>query len=168
MNAASLIRTPASRVAFAALVVALGVVAWTLVNALRMEPVPDSPPAALASLETITHHTSRPVTDVQAAVESDVFSPDRTAPAASYRLPGEANPNDKQVELQKPVVLGTGVVTEGRSFAMVQAAGEPRPTLVHVGDKIGGWLVRTIERGKVTFVSTGGVRADVAAPKPGI
>ncbi len=31
-----------------------------------------------------------------------------------------------------------------------------RPTLVHVGDKIGEWVVKAIERGKVTLVNASG------------
>jgi hypothetical protein len=43
-----------------------------------------------------------------------------------------------------------------------------RPTLVRVGDKIGEWVVRSIERGKIVLVSTGGVRAEVAVNPSGL
>ena len=66
----------------------------------------------------------------------------------------------------KPIVLGTAVATDGRSFATVQL-GDGRPTLVHVGDKIGEWVVKAIERGKIVLVSSSGSRVDVTVPKPG-
>ena len=55
----------------------------------------------------------------------------------------------------KPIVLGTAVATDGRSFATVQL-GDGRPTLVHVGGKIGEWVVKAIERGKIVLVSSSG------------
>jgi hypothetical protein len=58
------------------------------------------------------------------------------------------------------------VASDGRSFATVQL-GNDRPTLVHVGDKIGEWAVKAILRGKVTLVSAAGSRVDVTVPKPG-
>ena len=89
-------------------------------------------------------------------------------PIAPYRMPGEHAPDDKPViEPMKPIVLGTVVATDGRSFATVQL-GNDRPTLVHVGDKIGEWAVKAIVRGKVTLVSSNGARVDVTVPKPGI
>ena len=94
---------------------------------------------------------------LQAAVENDLFASDRSAPSAPYRMPGETCRDDKPaVEPMKPIVLGTAVATDGRSFATVQL-GDGRPTLVHVGDKIGEWVVKAIERGKIVLVSTGGI-----------
>ena len=66
----------------------------------------------------------------------------------------------------RPTVLGTAVATDGRSFATVQL-GDGRPTLVHVGGKIGEWVVKSIERGKIALVSSSGSRIDVTVPKPG-
>ena len=53
---------------------------------------------------------------------------------------------DRAVEPLKPLVLGTAVATDGRSFATLQL-GDGSPTLVHVGDKIGEWTVKSIQRG---------------------
>jgi hypothetical protein len=84
-------------------------------------------------------------------------------------MPGEARPDDKPAaEPMKPTVIGTVVATDGRSFALMQLGNE-RPTLVHVGDKIGEWFVKAIARGKVTLVGPAtGARVDVSVPKPGI
>ena len=156
------------RIALAVLLVSIVVTGWSVSQALRVEALPDVPPTTLASLESIKTASSAPAMDVQAAVENDLFSADRTAPAAPYRMPGEHAPEDKPVvEPMKPIVLGTVVATDGRSFATVQL-GDARPTLVHVGDKIGEWAVKAIMRGKVTLVGTSGTRIDVTVPKPGM
>jgi hypothetical protein len=159
--------TPGQRVAIGAFVVALALVLWTLVGALRTEALPDAPPTTVASLETITKHSSRPPADIMTAVDKDLFAADRTAPDEPYRMPGESDGKDKPtVEPMKPIVLGTAVATDGRSFATLQL-GDASPTLVHVGDKIGEWVVKAIERGKIVLVSTSGTRADLTVPKPG-
>jgi len=156
------------RIALVVLFVSIVVAGWSVSQALRVEALPDVPPTTLASLESIKTTGAAPAMDVQAAVENDLFSADRTAPAAPYRMPGEHAPEDKPVvEPMKPIVLGTVVATDGRSFATVQL-GDARPTLVHVGDKIGEWAVKAIVRGKVTLVGTSGTRIDVTVPKPGM
>ena len=148
---------------------AAGVMAtgWTLVRAMRVEAIPDPPPTTIASLESITRRVSRPQVDVSAAVDNNVFSIDRAAPAAAYRMPGEPDPNARPAaQPEKPLLLGTAVATDGRSFATV-ALSDGRPKLVHVGDKVGDWTVRAIERGKITLVSSMGTKIDVTVPKPG-
>jgi hypothetical protein len=158
-------KTPALRGAIVLLLVAIATVAWTLVHAVRAEPLPETPPSNGA--EPIKRAVPPGPADVQAAVESDLFASDRSAPSAPYRLPGEKSPEVKQAaEPPKPVVLGTAVANDGKSFATLQL-GDDRPTLVHVGDKIGDWVVRAIDRGKVTIINSSGGRADLVVPKPG-
>jgi hypothetical protein len=160
------LKTPAMRSAIVLLLVAIATVAWTLVHALRAEALPEMAPSSNGA-EPIKRAVPPGPADVQAAIESDLFSSDRSAPSAPYRLPGEKTHEVKQAaESPKPVVLGTGVANDGKSFATVQL-GEDRPTLVHVGDKIGEWVVRAIDRGKVTIINSSGGRADLVVPKPG-
>lgn len=166
MNMRDWTATPASRVALGAFVVTVTVTGWTLMHALRAEALPDPPTTTLASLETITRRVPRAPADIQAAVENDLFSNDRTAPDTPYRMPGEKDADAPAPEPMKPAVLGTAVATDGRSFATV-AFGDGRATLVHVGEKIGDWTVKAIARGKVTLVSTSGIRTDITVPKPG-
>jgi hypothetical protein len=167
MSARAWANTPGQRVATGALAIAVALVLWTLVNALRSQPLPDAPPTTVASLETITSHSVRAPADIMTAVDKDLFASDRTAPDEPYRMPGESDGKDKPaVEPMKPIVLGTAVATDGRSFATLQL-GDASPTLVHVGDKIGEWVVKAIERGKIVLVSTSGTRADLTVPKPG-
>jgi hypothetical protein len=156
-----------SRVALTAFVLACALVAWTLVRALRTAPLPNAVATTPVSMEPMTRRPLSPPTDVQAAVESDLFSPDRTAPDTPYRMPGESDGSDKPaVDPMKPAVLGTVVSTDGRSFASVRL-GDASPQLVHVGDKIGEWVVKSITRGTVVILSANGTRAELTVPKPG-
>ena len=156
------------QVALGALALGVGATMWALVTAFRVQDIPDSPPAVVGSIENIRGGASRPKSDIETAVDNDVFSIDRAAPNAPYRMPGEPDPNAKAApQPDKPVVLGTAVATDGRHFATLQMR-DGRPTLVRVGDKIGEWTVRAIERGKVVLVSTGGARAEIAVNNPGL
>jgi hypothetical protein len=167
MSMRDVMRTPATRAALGVMAVAAAVTAWTLVRAFQRPALPELVPVTIASLETAAAGGNRPPADINAAVESDLFSEDRSAPSAPYRMPGENKPDDTpKAEPVKPIVLGTAVATDGRHFATV-TIGDARPTLVHVGDRIGEWVVRSIERGKVAFVNVGGARIEVTVPKPG-
>ena len=167
MSMRELARATSMRIALGVLAIAIVVVGWTLVRAFREQPIAAGPPIMVANLETIARGAARPPSDIQAAFENDLFAADRTAPGSPYRMPGESNGEEKPVvQPMKPVVLGTAVATDGRSFATVQL-GDASPTLVRVGDKIGEWVVKAIERGKVVLVSTTGTRADLTVPKPG-
>ena len=159
-------KTPAMRGAIVLLLVAVATVGWTLVHALRAEALPETP-AASNNADPIKRAVPPGPADVQTAVENDLFASDRSAPSAPYRMPGEKSPEVKQAaEPPRPIVLGTGVANDGKSFATLQL-GEDRPTLVHVGDKIGEWVVKAIDRGKVTILNSSGGRADLVVPKPG-
>jgi hypothetical protein len=155
------------RIALGVLSAAALVLAWTVVRAFRGEPLPQAPPTAVASLETMRRSLPRAPADIQAAVENDLFASDRSAPDAPYRMPGENGGDDKPaLEPMKPSVLGTAVATDGHNFATLQL-GDSSPKLVHVGDKIGEWVVRGIARGRVVLVSGGGSRAELTVSKPG-
>jgi hypothetical protein len=160
-------RTTPMRIALTLLGVAVIVTLWTVVRALRTDPLPDVGPAMVASLEGAKRGAHTPPTDIQVAWDNDLFASDRSAPSNPYRMPGESGSDDKPVvEPLKPTVLGTAVASDGRSFATMQL-GDSSPTLVHVGDKIGEWTVKSIARGKVVLLGTTGSRAELGAPKPG-
>lgn len=163
---ARLTKHPGLRVASGLLAVSILTTAWTLVNAIRVEAVPDVPPSNVASLQG-THGAARARTDISNIVENDLFSADRSAPDTPYRMPGDPDPNEKPAALpEKPLLLGTGIATDHRNFATVQL-GADGPTLVRVGDKIGQWVVRTIERNKITLVTATGAKVDISVPRPG-
>lgn len=160
-------KAPAMRVALAALGIAALLFLWTLVRALRADALPAAAPAAVANIDALGRGMPRSPADIQGAADNDLFSPDRSAPSAPYRMPGESAPDDKpRIDPPKPIVLGTAVANDGRNFATVQL-GTEAPKLVHVGDKIGEWIVKSIGRGKVVLVSADGVRAELGAPNTG-
>jgi len=160
------IKTPAMRGAIVLLLVAMATLASTLAHALSADPLPEALQSS-SGLEPIKRAVAPGPADVQAAVENDLFASDRSAPSARYRMPGEKTPEVKQAaEPPKPIVLGTAVANDGKSFATLQL-GDDRPVLVHVGDKVGEWVVRAIDRGKVTIINSSGGRADLVVPKPG-
>src|SRR4029079_4182843 len=101
-------RSIGARVALGALAVAIVVTGWSIARALHADVLPDASPPTLASLERIDGGSHTALSDLQAVVENDLFSPDRSAPAGQYRMPGEHGPDDKPVvEPMQPVVLGT-------------------------------------------------------------
>lgn len=167
MNFAEMRKTRGMQLALVALGVAVIVLGWSIVSAFRGEPLPESAPTAVASIETMRRPPIRPPADIQTAVDNDLFASDRSAPDGQYRMPGEAAANGAPVvEPMKPNVLGTVVATDGRNFATLQL-GDASPKLVHVGDKIGEWVVKGIARGKVILVSNNGTRAELTVTRPG-
>ena len=167
MTVNSALRLPAVRVSMALLLIALVVTTRSFVHALRAVPIPEAPHTTVVSLAQLSRTPLAAPADIQSAVENDLFSPDRSAPTTPYRMPGERDVSDGPVvEPVKPAVLGTAVATDGRNFATMQL-GDERPVLVHVGDKIGEWTVKSIGRGKVVLVTAAGARADLTVPKPG-
>ncbi|MEO6877311.1 MAG: hypothetical protein ABI205_02440 [Gemmatimonadaceae bacterium] len=155
------------RVALGALVVASALTLWALVQAFHGDELPPATPIQMVSLEKMSGGAPRMPADINAAVENDLFAPDRSAPSARYRMPDEEVANATPVVLpERPVVLGTAVATDGRHFATVQLNND-RPMLVHVGDTVGTWVVRSIERGKIGLQAPSGDRVEVTVPKPG-
>lgn len=167
MSGPTLLRSPAVRAGILGIVVAFGFVTRTVVHVVRAAPIPDVPTSTSVNVAQLARGPMPPPADIQSAVENDLFSPDRSAPSTPYRMPGERDVSDAPVvEPMKPAVLGTAVATDGRNFATMQL-GDERPVLVHVGDKIGEWTVKSIGRGKVVLVTAAGARADLTVPKPG-
>lgn len=158
---------PRFRWALAALALGSVLATWTFVRAVRLDAVPEAPPPAFASAGELATRAAAAPANVRAAVENDLFAPDRSAPAERYRVPGEDDPSPEVApEAPEPMVLGTAVSGAGRSFATCQL-GDDRPIIVRVGDTIGEYTVKTIERGRVVFTTANGKQLVVPALKPG-
>ena len=155
----------AGRVAIGALVAALALDGWATARAVRIDPVPADPPRLLDVSRAFRSGTQRQTTDIDAAVAADPFSPSRTAPSERYQLPWESD--EAKVEVTRPIVLGTAISLDGRSFATCQL-GTDRPRIVHVGDKLGDYTVKSIARGSVVFRTPSGTSLDVQALKSGM
>jgi hypothetical protein len=63
-------------------------------------------------------------------------------------------------------VLGVALAADGSSFATCQFQSS-RLLMVRVGDKIGDYTVRIIERGRVVFATPAGKTFEVLAPRAG-
>ena len=156
------LRFPAMRAGVIGLAIAFVFDVWALAGALR---APNVPPATARPTPTAALRTpaSPDPVDIDAAVDRDLFSPDRTAPDEPFRMPGEAGPQQvAQQATQRPTVLGTAVSPQGSSFATaLLAPGQPR--IVREGDRLGDFTVTKIERGHVVFRTSTGSRLDIAA-----
>lgn len=154
------------RVAIVALIAALGLSVWSTAQAMRATVV-EAAPATVSVVPGALDAAPAPATiDVAAAIDADLFSPDRTAPAERYRMPGEAAPAAAAAEPARPIVLGTAIAADGSSFATCQLD-SPRLLMVRVGDKVGEYTVRIIERGRVVFTTPAGRSFEVLAPRAG-
>ena len=168
MNLRQLTSTNAARTATSAVAIGVVLALWTLVRAIRLDAVPEAPPLQFATAEALAARPLPEMVDIRAAVDRDLFSPDRTAPEQRYRIPGETDPAVHVVPIEppKPVVLGTAISDSAHSFATCSLeAGAP--TIVHVGDRIGEYTVKAIERGHVVFATSDGKKLDIPALKPG-
>ena len=63
----------------------------------------------------------------------------------------------------QPIVLGTALAADGSSFATCQYQ-SARLLMVRVGDQVGDYVVKTIERGRVVFTTPAGNPRNSRAP----
>ncbi|MDB4917979.1 MAG: hypothetical protein JWM95_5623 [Gemmatimonadetes bacterium] len=158
---------PVVRLACAALVISGALVSWTLVRALRPGTGTSSRRTAFDASSAIGPIPARVPAELGIAIVNDLFAVDRAEPASPYRLPGEESAAVvAKVAPVLPVVLGTASMGEGRGFATCQL-GEGRPVIVRVGDKLGEYTVKSIERGLVAFTTSAGKSLEIPALKTG-
>ena len=62
-------------------------------------------------------------------------------------------------------LLGTVMVAGGRSFAMCQSSGGTQ--VVHVGEQIAGFTLKSLEQGSAVFVSPQGKAVNIRVKKTG-
>jgi hypothetical protein len=108
------------------------------------------------------------VYELDRAADLDPFHPERRRPQVRYELPGNA-PVEKPpatVPVPDPIeLLGTVVVAGGRSFAMCQSSAGTQ--VVHVGEKIAGFTLKSVGQGNAVFVSPEGKTMNVSVKKTG-
>jgi hypothetical protein len=160
------------RLALAALLGSLTLAGFALRRALVLDvDTMRLPGVAPAELPDFRNHSGDSPDRHLLAVEADPFRPERRRPAERFRLPGEAVSEALAVEETHPQsgtvqLIGTVVMPNGGSFAMTQVGGEP-PRMMRVGESIGGYSLRSIDRGRAVFVAAGGTRVEVQVPKSG-
>ena len=166
MNSREWTSTNAGRGAAALLAAATVLTLWTLVHAVRIAPVPQSSEPQFAGSSALAAAPPARAVDVAAAVETDPFVADRSAPEHAYRAPGEeGDDGGPKAPAVEPVVLGTAVGDPTRSFATVQL-GDSHATIMRVGGKIGEYTIKSIERGHVVFTTPSGKKLDIPELKP--
>ncbi|HEY5219265.1 MAG TPA: hypothetical protein VIJ16_05625 [Gemmatimonadaceae bacterium] len=155
------------RVALGVAAVSLALCVGALIGALRQPGPPEIAPTVTVSQGALAVPDTPPPVDVVAAVATDLFSTDRTAPASRYRMPDDvAVPVQGPADVPKPEVLGTAIDADGTSFATCRLA-SARLLMVRVGDHVGNYIVKSIERGRVVFTTPAGTRLEILAPRSG-
>lgn len=158
--------TSVGRLSLALLVASTGVTLWTLVHAVRIAPVPELAEPPFTGTAAITVAAPARNVDVDAAIDTDPFAADRSAPERAYRAPGEDDGDPQpRAEAVEPVVLGTAVSDPTRSFATVQL-GDGHAVIMREGGRIGDYTIRSIERGHVVFTTPSGKKLDIPELKP--
>ncbi len=151
-----------------AFLLALALLGWSLVGAMFADRTEGRPiPAPIASLATI-HRADTTSDDLeQDAIDHDPFSPARERPSVRYGTP--AAPVVLNAAPIAPAVLhlvGTVVAPENGSFVVAQL-GDTSPKVLHVGQRVGEFTLRSITQGAATFVKGNGERLELRVPKNG-
>ncbi|MEP6619096.1 MAG: hypothetical protein ABJE47_07275 [bacterium] len=164
MNRRELLSGTPVRLSIAALVASAALLAIALVHAVRGIPATDTAPVLFDASGLVIATEPRPSPDIGVAVANDLFSPDRAEPEVAYRMPDDEVPVVRAVttETPPPLVLGTAMMGEGHSFATCQL-GDKHPVIVRVGDHLGEFIVKSIERGRVAFTNASGKRFEITA-----
>ncbi len=165
MSLEELTASSGMRAALGAAVIGLAFCGWTAARAMKLETVATAP----ATVDVVPGALDIPATgtpvNVRAAVDADLFAENRSAPSQRYRMPGEGS-GDSTAAPAMPIVLGTAIAADGRSFATCQLESS-RLQMVRVGDHLGNYLVKSIERGRVVFQTPAGTSLEILAPQQG-
>jgi hypothetical protein len=130
-----------------AFTVALFVFGSALVRALASDTVTEPPPTPSAADTTDgAEPAERPLSAdaLMLAVENNPFQPDRSRPAARYRLPGDVDPPPPPPPPPPPAlpdfrVTGTAVLPQG-GFAVL-GIGDAPPRVLAIGEYLGGYML---------------------------
>jgi hypothetical protein len=156
------------RFAVGATLVGTGLVSASIWRATHFdEMIPARIPPTEKVAASMASYRGALASELDDAVELDPFHPERRRPQVRYELPGsgpaklqEAAPIADPVEL-----LGTVLVSGGRSFAMCQTSAGTQ--VVHVGEKIAGFTLKSVEQGSAVFVSPEGKAMNIRVKKTG-
>lgn len=141
------------RWALGGLGVALALGAYATVRAVRLDAVAETGTVMIDTAAALARQPTRAPSDIDAGVAKDPFSSFRAPPMRRYVMPSDVE-EAPVVEAARPMVLGTAISIDGRSFAICQL-GTDRPRTVHVGDVLGEHTVKAISKGSVVFTRLG-------------
>ena len=160
---ASVLRDPAVRRAAIAVGLSALLCVGVGVRAIRIEEIPDAAGAPIDAT-LLANPGARESADIGNTVALDPFSASRAAPVKRYTMPWEIGETKVTEAAPKPLVLGTAIALDGKNFATCQLGAES-PRIVHVGDRLGEYTVKSIARGRVVFTTSSGITLDISALK---
>lgn len=162
MRARDWMDAPAMRPAIVVLVAAVALFAWSAARLLRADVLPAAQRGDPFALPTVKLDPSPIVR--RETPDDDLFASDRTPRDARYVLPDE-RVAVAETPAPTPIVLGTALATDGRSFVSARMPdGVPRS--LRVGDTIGTYTLRSIGRRLVVFSRASGGRVEVRPGTP--
>jgi hypothetical protein len=126
-------------------------------------PEAGNDPRAVASF---AHGSARNEAEVATVLRADPFHPERRAPTVRFRFPGEGLPTTNVAPVAALRLIGVALIQDGRNFALVQA-GADAPRLVRVGEQIGGYTLRRVERDRAVFAGPDGKVQEYRVAKAG-
>jgi hypothetical protein len=129
---------------------------------------PSSTPPIEKAAARIGSYRTALTPELDYAVDLDPFHPERRRPQIRYELPGSrtAEKPPETAPVSDPIeLLGTVMVAGGRSFAMCQSSAGTQ--VVHVGEQIAGFTLKSLEQGSAVFVSPQGKAVNIRVKKTG-
>jgi hypothetical protein len=156
------------RFAVGATLIGVGLVSasiWRATHFDKMLPA-RTPPSEKAAVQLVSYRGAL-ASELDDAVDLDPFHPERRRPQIRYELPGSAPAKPPEsAPVSDPIeLLGTVLVAGGRSFAMCQTTSGTQ--VVHVGEKIAGFTLKSVEQGSAVFVSPDGKAVNIRVKKTG-
>jgi hypothetical protein len=147
-------------------IVLVSITGWRATHFEKMVPVSTAPIEKVA--ERIGSYRTALTPELDYAIDLDPFHPERRRPQIRYELPGSraAEKPPETAPVSDPIdLLGTVMVAGGRSFAMCQSSAGTQ--VVHVGEQIAGFTLKSLEQGSAVFVSPQGKAVNIRVKKTG-
>ena len=155
------------RLAVVGMVASVGTAMWSVRDAVRTDPLPalEQPPAA-GDVERTERRAATRV-NIASAVDADPFNPQRKRPDEPYRFPGEVVQTQAQggPRAQQLRLIGTVAAIRGGGFVFCQIGSQPAQ-LVHVGQQIGPYTLKTVEAGRAVFTGPAGTTLELTISQP--
>ena len=155
------------RIAVVAMLASVGTAIWSVLEALETDPLPGIEEAPSAgSIDRVARRPA-PRINISSAVDADPFHPERKRPEEPYRFPGEISPAaaSAQQRAQQVRLIGTVVAVRGGGFVFAQI-GSQQPRLVHVGQQIGNYTLKSVEAGRAVFTGPSGETLELSIIQP--
>lgn len=136
--------------------------AWAL---FAREALPESPESATVGGWPST--TALVVADT--TPDALIESAEGRDPFATHNVATQPTPNQPPPIVDQPIlhVLGTVVDSGGASFALCQL-GAAAPVVLYVGQRLGGYELRRVEKASAMFFTPDGGRVERRVPRAGV